>query len=168
MTKKHYIHNIYMAEIANLIINDQIPLNEDAKILYVNKSLFQHGVKEIIGLYLLIPFINNEDQQLKYDEEHSQISIYSDDDIAFKDIKGREVRIRDLRDTICHSFVSCDLKVASEPVIVFDDRLIKSRVEHDKLANTSNGSECVFVKNDDVLEFLKKSFKLILSLYEEK
>ena len=63
--------------------------------------------------------------------------------------------------------MSCDLKVAPEPVIVFDDRLIKSRAEHDKLANTSKGSECVFVKNDVVLEFLKKSFKLILSIYED-
>lgn len=65
---------------------------------------------------------------------------------------------KNLRDTIRHSFVSCDIGVCDEPVIVFDDRIILSKAEHNKLSETCFGTQCVCVKSSDVLAFLKKAF----------
>ena len=160
--KKHYIHNVYMAQIANCIVNDGIPLCEGANILFSDKAEYQAGVKEIVGLYLLIPYINNKKNQLKYDQHHEQVRIYSDDDIAFKDIQNRPITIKNLRDTICHSFVSCELLGGELPLIIFDDRIIMTKNEHDKRAGKEGGGECVMVRPEDVQQFLKEAFEKVL------
>lgn len=161
---QYFIHNFYMAEIADCIINDKVPLKKDV-IIYGNSTAeYQAGVKEIIGLYLLIPYMNSSGNCLSYDNNYKQIGIFNDDDIAFCDINGRTIRIRDLRDTICHSFVSCEAPEGQEPYIVFDDRVVLSRQEHNKLAGTDDGNKCVLVKNCEVLSFLKKAFSKIVSM----
>lgn len=162
--EEYFIHNFYMAEIADCIINDKVPLQPGGMILGNNMAKYQVGVKEIIGLYLLIPYINNESNRLKYDSNHRQIGILDDDDIAFYDIDGRAIKIKNLRDTLCHSFVSCEAPEGEEPYIIFDDRITMSRSEHNRLAGTVNGSKCVLVKNCDVLAFLKRTFYTIKSL----
>lgn len=168
MNQDFFHHNRYMAEIANCIISDKVPLIEGASIQFSSNAQYQYGVREIIGLYLLIPYINSEGNQLKYDGIHKQMSIYTDEDIAFKDNHGNDVKVKDLRDTLCHSFVSCDLQDGSNPVIVFDDRAVLPREQHNRLANTQNGAKCILVDNEVVLTFLKKSFKMILDLSPEE
>ena len=74
---------------------------------------------------------------------------------------------KNLRDTICHSFVSCDIGVCDEPVIVFDDRIILSKAEQNKLSETCFGTQCVCVKSSDVLAFLKKAFSKIKTIFED-
>jgi len=166
--KEHFVHNIYMAEIANCIINGMVPLNDEGKVLFSEDADYQVGVKEIIGLYLLIPYINDRKNQLKYDQRHEQISIYNENEIAFKDIRGNEITMKNLRNTICHSFVSCDLQDGKNPVIVFDDRIIMEKKEHNDLANSVSGSKCILVKPNEVLQFLKKSFSNILAMYQKE
>ena len=160
----HFIHNYYMAEIADCIINDKIPLKDGGHILFSSDAEYQVGVKEIVGLYLLIPYLNNANNQLTYDGNYEQIRIFDDDYVAFQDIKGKEIKIKDLRDTICHSFVSCDAPEGKDPCIVFDDRVVMSRSEHDKKTGTADGNHCILVKNQDVLFFLKEAFKKINDL----
>ncbi len=162
--KKYYIHNYNMAEIADCIINDKLPLDSESEIVFSENARYECGVKEIIGLYLLIPYLNNDYNKLKCDGKHEQVSVFRDDDIAFCDIYGESISIKDLRDTLCHSFVTCEMIVKRFPVIVFDDRAIMSRSDHDNYANTDEGNKCVFVKPEVVIEFLKKAYKRILSL----
>ena len=166
MDKEYFLHNIYMAEIAECIINDKVPLSEESLVLFSKEARYQDGVREIIGLYLLIPYINDEGGMLKYDKKHSQISIFDEKEVVFSDINGNPIYYKDLRDTICHSFVSCDKGAYSEPVLVFDDRIILSRNEHEKLSNTDNGTQCVLVKNTDVMTFLKKAYSRINVLFK--
>ena len=153
-----------MAEIADCIINDKIPLKPGGMLIGNSIAEYQVGVKEIIGLYLLIPYMNSSGNCLLYDNNHKQIGIFNDDDIAFCDIEGRAIRIKDLRDTICHSFVSCEAPEGQEPYIVFDDRVVLSRSDHSKLAGTVDGNKCILVKNSEVLSFLKKSYSKIMSM----
>lgn len=157
-----------MAEIADCIINDKVPLKNGGIIIGNDKAQYQVGVKEIIGLYLLIPYINNESNRLLYDNDHEQIGILSDDEIAFNDIYGRQIKIKDLRDTICHSFVSCEAPEGQEPCIIFDDRIFMTRSEHNRYAGTAEGRKCTLVKNSDVLAFLKKAFSIIISMEEHE
>ena len=82
----YFVHNYYMAEIADCIINDKVPLKEGGYILCNNNAEYQVGVKEIIGLYLLIPYINNERNRLAYDGNYKQIGIFDDNYVAFYDI----------------------------------------------------------------------------------
>ena len=162
--KSVYRHNFYMAEIANCIINDKVPLKEGGVIVLNDEAEYQVGVREIIGLYLLIPFMNNGSKKLAFDEEHTQVAVFDDDEVAFSDINGNQIKIENLRDTICHSFVSCDAPKGKDPVIVFDDRIIMSYGQHKKLEGTEKGSKCILVRNSDVLDFLKKAYERILAL----
>ena len=73
---------------------------------------------------------------MKYDQEHEQITIYEDDEIVFYDLKGEGITIKNLRDTLCHSFVFCELVIGKIPIIMFDDRAILPRNKHDELAYT--------------------------------
>ena len=141
-------------------------MNEGASILFSKDARFQDGVREIIGLYLLIPYINNENGTLKYDINHTQISIFDENEVLFCDTNGNPIYYKNLRDTICHSFVSCDIGVYNEPVLAFDDRIIMTKSEHDNLANTGAGAKCVLVKNSDVLDFLKKAYSKIIAEFE--
>ena len=160
-----FVHNLYMAEIADCIINDGVPLSDNATIMFSKDAYYQHGVREIIGLYLLIPYINNEKNQLQYDEYHRQLSVYDDKTVAFKSTDGADITIKNLRDTICHSFVSCDLlEDGQEPVIVFDDRIVMPRSDHKKLENSPDGTKCILVSCSDVRSFLKQAFREILSV----
>lgn len=164
MNDKFFMHNIYMAEIANCIVDGRIPFTDDSKLLFSKNARYQEGVREIIGLYLLIPYINNDQNRLKYNKPHDQISILEDNYIAFHSIDGRAISIKNLRDTICHSFVSCDLGAYNEPVIVFDDRAIQTRYEHELLENKDM---CVLVKSNEVLKFLKKAYNEIFNEYNK-
>lgn len=153
-----------MAEIADCIIYDKFPLEEVGLIMANEQAKYQVGVKEIIGLYLLIPFMNNEKNRLMYDGIHTQVSIFQDDDIAFSDINGSEIIIKNLRDTMCHSFVSCEVPKEGGPYIVFNDRIIMSKSKHDKLAGTKDGNKCVLVNCGKVLKLLRHSYAKILSM----
>gem|GEM_PF-6934235 len=166
MNNKYFLHNVYMAEIADCIINNKVPLTDESEIKFSKNANYQHGVKEIIGLYLLIPYINNDNGMLKYDTTHTQVSIFDEKEIVFYTVDGIPIYYKNLRDTICHSFVSCDTGVYCEPVIVFDDRIIMSKSDHDKLSNTDAGSKAVLVKNTDVLDFLKTAYSKILREFE--
>ena len=139
--KKFFIQNIFMHEIANCIINDKFPGDGKSQVNYCA------GVKEIIGLYLLIPYVRHA--QLKYTQPMEQIKILNNNYVCFKSVNGKQIKLKNLIDTICHSFVGCEIKDNSI-YIVFDDRVLyNSSVKH-KASN-----EAVLVKNNEVINFLK-------------
>lgn len=115
MDTKYFAQNILMAEIAKEIMKQNFDFfNVD-------------GIKELICLYLLLPYINPD--SLKYDSNHKALTIYSDEEICFDNIK-----MRNLRNTLSHSFLGLELKDAhgwKENGLVFDDRILfDSKEEH--------------------------------------
>lgn len=112
---KYNSHAKFLADIAIAI------LNGNKLVLNVN------GVKEIIALYLLIPYITPTTLQTPSNNH------------VIPHIAGtfvENVKLTDLRDSICHSFVTIeeDKNDGSShgKYLIFDDRIIQSRKEHDK------------------------------------
>ncbi len=119
-------HAIFMSEIALAI------LNRDKSILDVK------GVKEIIAMYLLIPYItrdrldkpssNNSIPLLDLNEIFTKI--YEADDVSF------DIKLGSLRNSICHSYVTVEDK--DNGYIIIDDRAIYSTgKEHSSLQQKS-------------------------------
>ena len=117
-------HATFLADIAQAIISG------NKMVLDVN------GVKEIIALYLLIPYMTDETLQTP------------DEMCIIPKLKGDfmpGISYNNLRDTICHSFVTVeeDKNNGSDhgKRLIFDDRLIVDRRTHSQSgyhANTIN------------------------------
>lgn len=107
-------HARFLADIAFAIING----NKD--VLDIN------GVKEIISLYLLIPYMT--EQKLATPGEGYTIP----------DLEGTfidQITYAELRNTICHSFVTVEEDKGDGihgKKLIFDDRIIKNRKNHSK------------------------------------
>ena len=96
-------------------------------ILTGNKNALDiNGVKEIISLYLLIPYMT--EQKLTTPGKECAIpSLYG----AFLG----EITYADLRNTICHSFVTVEEDMSDDDhgkKLIFDDRIISDRKKHNK------------------------------------
>ena len=107
-------HAKFLADIATAVLKG----NKD--VLDVN------GVKEIIALYLLVPYITPS--TLKTPSEKHVIPHLDGFFI-------NNVKLTDLRDSICHSFVTIEEDEHDDSshgkYLIFDDRTILSRKDHD-------------------------------------
>ena len=110
-------------------VDDNIKcLAKIAKAIYdCNDSVLNvKGVREIIVLYLLIPYMTRDKLQ--------SANGYTIPSISNNDMCG--LSIKDLRDSLCHSFVFNCLKDNNNPLnddyIAFDDRVLMSRSEHNE------------------------------------
>lgn len=110
-------HAKFLADIAIAILNG-------------NKAVFDvNGVKEIIALYLLIPYITPD------------TLMTPDGKCVIPKLSGNfsdDITLEDLRNTICHSFVTVEKDVGDGSIhgktIILDDRVIyHNRKEHAQL-----------------------------------
>lgn len=113
-------HSIFLSEIAQNILdgNDRI--------------LLIPGVREIIALYLLIPYST-------YDQLDSGMpSKIPKLDLSEEFING--VNLRNLRDTICHSFVTVE-ESSKERLgrIIIDDRAQMTKKTHNEQVSKTLG-----------------------------
>ena len=111
------------------------------EVLNGNPYVFNvNGIKEIIALYLLIPYITPD--QLDPPEGS-----------AMPQVTGEfcgGILLEDLRNTICHSFVTVEeyKNDGSEhgKYLIFDDRIkFHRRTDHNNLAN-KNECYCIYIE----------------------
>ena len=116
MSTQYNNHSTNLADIALAILNG----NKDA--LDIN------GTKEIVALYLMIPYMSKD-------------VLDPPDDLSFiPKITGRfskDISFNDLKDTIAHSFVTVeeddgDSNSRHGKMLCFDDRIICDKKEHSK------------------------------------
>lgn len=114
-------HAKFLAEIATAILED-------------NKAILDvNGVKEIIALYLLIPYITPD--TLMTPDKKCIIPKLKGDFVA-------GITLEDLRNTICHSFVTVEEDKGDSSVhgktLILDDRVLyHNRKEHMELGEHS-------------------------------
>lgn len=105
-------HSIFLSEIAKNIINGN------------DKILSVSGVREIIALYLIIPYAANSQLDTGMSSEMPKL------DLSKEFMDG--INLRNLRDTICHSFVSVEESTTDKlGRIIIDDRAQMNRKLHD-------------------------------------
>lgn len=113
-------HSIFLSEIALNILegNDRI--------------LLTPGVREIIALYLLIPYATNDQLEAGMPSKMPKL------DLSEEFING--VNLRNLRDTICHSFVTVEESSQDRlGRIILDDRAQMTRKTHNEQESKSKG-----------------------------
>ena len=119
-SEKYNSHAKFMAEIAVAV------LNWNKNVLDVN------WVKEIIALYLLIPYITPDTLVTPWED-----FVLPKLEGAFSDT----VSLKNLRDSICHMFVTAEEKTndwsGHGDYLIFDDRIFHDRCIHDKLWDIS-------------------------------
>jgi hypothetical protein len=109
-------HSIFLSEIAKNILDGK------------DNILSIPGVREIIALYLLIPYATNDQLDMGMPSKIPQLDLSEE--------FGDGINLRNLRDTICHSFVS--VEESTEDIlgrIIIDDRSQMNRKTH-------NDQEC--------------------------
>jgi len=117
-------HSIFLSEIAQSILN-----GNDA-------ILSIPGVREIISMYLLIPYATHDQLDAGMSSKIPKL------DLNEEFLSG--INLRNLRDTICHSFVSVEESSAGRlGRIIIDDRSQMNRKEHNDLVIKTKG---VFVE----------------------
>lgn len=106
-------HSIFLSEIAMNI------LNGDRSFLNIP------GVSEIIALYLLVPYATPSQLDQGMSSKMPKLDV-------FKEFT-KNINLKDLRDTICHSFVSVEESTKERlGRIIIDDRALMNRNNHDK------------------------------------
>ena len=141
--KNYNSHAVFLADIAKAIIDN------NKNVLDVN------GVKEIISLYLLIPYMT--ESTLQTPDEKCIIPKLSGDFMP-------GIPFSSLRDTISHSFITTeeDKKDGSMhgKFLIFDDRLVTERKLHSKKGNHSNAAplliESVHKRIEEMLDEILK------------
>jgi len=116
-------HSIFLSEIAINILKGNC------------NSLLIPGVREIIALYLLIPYttLAQLDAGMKF--KIPQL------DLSEQFTSG--VDLKNLRDTLCHFFVSVEESTENRTGrLIFDDRIQMSRKEHEEQVKKS-GTICI-------------------------
>lgn len=141
--KRYNEHAKFMADIAIAILAG----NKD--VLDVN------GVKEIIALYLLIPYITTS--QLETPGEGYIVPKITEN---FSDT----ISLKNLRDAICHSFVTTEEKLNDGSrhgdYLILDDRASYNRTEHEKLTTKSGITS---IRIDYTHKRLEEIFKQIIN-----
>lgn len=106
-------HSIFLSEIAQNILDGN------------DKFLSIPGVREIIALYLLIPYATYEQLDAGMPSKMPKL------DLSEEFING--VNLRNLRDAICHSFVTVEESSRGRlGRIIIDDRAQMTRKIHDE------------------------------------
>ena len=105
-------HSIFLSEIAQNI------LNENDNVLSI------HGVREIIAMYLIIPYITNDQLDTGMPSKMPKL------ELSKEFMNG--INLKNLRDTISHSFVTVE-ESSKEKLgrIILDDRAQITRKAHD-------------------------------------
>ena len=149
MSTQYNNHSTILADIALAILNG----NKDA--LDIN------GAKEIVALYLMIPYMSN-------------VVLDPPDDLSFiPKITGRfgkDISFNDLRDTIAHSFVTVeeddgDSNSRHGKMLCFDDRIICDKKEHSKKGLHGNA---VFIPIDYVHHRLVQAAQEVINAHNAK
>jgi hypothetical protein len=106
-------HSIFLSEIAQNILDGN------------DKFLLIPGVREIIALYLLIPYTTHDQLDAGMPSKMPKL------DLSEEFING--VNLRNLRDAICHSFVTVE-ESSRERLgrIIIDDRAQMTRKPHNE------------------------------------
>lgn len=106
-------HSIFLSEIAQNILDGN------------DKFLLIPGVREIIALYLLIPYATHDQLDAGMPSKMPKL------DMSEEFING--VNLRNLRDAICHSFVTVEESTRERlGRIIVDDRAQMSRKIHNE------------------------------------
>ena len=106
-------HSIFLSEIAQNILDGN------------DKFLFIPGVREIIALYLLIPYTTYDQLDAGMPSKMPKL------DLTEEFING--VNLRNLRDAICHSFVTVEESTREKlGRIIIDDRAQMNRKAHNE------------------------------------
>jgi hypothetical protein len=136
-------HSIFLSEIAENILNGN------------DRFLSIPGVREIIALYLIIPYITNNQLDLGMPSKMPKL------DLSEEFVNG--INLKNLRDSICHSFVTVE-ESSNDKLgrIIIDDRAQMSRNTHDIKEIKTQG---VFVDIREANRKLKElHFKVIKSI----
>lgn len=107
-------HAILMSEIALAILNND------------KDTLNIKGVKELIAMYLLIPYITNTHLD-KPDNNYYNIPKLDIKNTFLFDKNNKEITLDGLRNAICHSFIT----IEENQSIILDDRASCDRKTHD-------------------------------------
>lgn len=140
--KKYNEHAKFLADIA-------------IEILKGNKNVLNvNGVKEILSLYLLIPYIT--DSTLETPDELCKIPQLKGDFI-------NNITLENLRNTIAHSFVTVE-EISNDgsehgKYLIFDDRIIEDKKTHSKKGKHSN---CYTIYIDKINKRLTDLFNEII------
>ncbi|POY40179.1 hypothetical protein C3L50_05900 [Flavobacterium alvei] len=128
-------HSIFLSEIAKSI------LEGDLKILSIP------GVSEIIALYLLIPYITNDQLDTGMHLKIPQL------DLNEEFING--VNLQNLRNALSHSFVSVEESTEKGiGRIIIDDRSQMNRKNHDEQESKTKGVFIDIIKANEKLQEL--------------
>lgn len=140
---KYNNHATFIADIALAL------LQENDSVLTVN------GVREIIALYLLIPYVTDDTLTVPgYGCKIPELKgvFYKDDNMT--------INLKDLRQGLCHSFVTTEERKPGTHhglTLVFDDRIKMDRKTHNSLSNTN---QCVHISisyvRDKLIELFSK------------
>jgi hypothetical protein len=134
-------HSIFLSEIAQNILEGN------------DKILLIPGVREIIALYLMIPYATNQQLDAGMPSKMPKL------DLSEEFISG--VNLRDLRDTICHSFVTVEESNKDRlGRIIIDDRAQMNRNTHDKQERKTLG---VFLEIQQTNKKLKELHSKIIN-----
>lgn len=136
-------HSIFLSEIAENILNGN------------DRFLSIPGVREIIALYLIIPYITNNQLDLGMPSNMPKL------DLSEEFVNG--INLKNLRDSICHSFVTVE-ESSNDKLgrIIIDDRAQMSRNTHDIKEIKTQG---IFVDIREANRKLKElHFKVIKSI----
>ena len=114
-------HSIFLSEIAQNILDGN------------DKFLSIPGVREIIALYLLIPYATNDQLNTGMPSKMPKL------DLSEEFISG--ITVRNLRDTICHSFVTVEESSKDKlGRIIIDDRAQMTRKIHNEQESKTLGT----------------------------
>ena len=134
-------HSIFLSEIAQNILDGN------------DRVLLIPGVPEIIALYLLIPYATNDLLDSGMSSKIPKL------DLSEEFTNG--VSLKNLRDTICHSFVT--VEESTKDIlgrIIIDDRAQMSKKNHDKQENKTLG---VFLEIPQTHKKLKELHSKIIN-----
>ncbi|TDE30263.1 hypothetical protein E0I61_04530 [Flavobacterium ranwuense] len=136
-------HSIFLSEIAQNILDGN------------DRFLLIPGVREIIALYLLIPYTTNDQLDSGMPSQMPKL------DLSEEFING--VNLRNLRDTICHSFVTVEESSKDRlGRIIIDDRAQMTRKTHNEQESKALG---VFLEIPQAHKKLKELHsKIIISI----
>lgn len=139
---KYNEHALFLADIAKAV------LEGNGNVLEVN------GVKEIIALYLMIPYMSSSTLDTP------------DERCIIPKIQGKfcnSITYEDLRNTIAHSFVTVEEDKNDGSYhgkyLIFDDRIVSDKKEHSKKGNHSTAHFIrIDVIRDELLEQLQRMY----------
>ena len=113
-------HAVTMAQIAVNLLEGKNPLNV-------------RGVRELLALYLLVPYITNKRLDVpaaNYNVPHLDMKTVLTK-VRFKNGSLSEVTLDNLRNALCHSFVA----LTEKGDLILDDRASLDRKTHDSLSD---------------------------------